>query len=196
MIARLEAAVAELGVEVSEQGLRRLYNYIELLVKWTDRINLVGTRDAGEIAERHVADAVAVLPHLPADTTRLVDVGSGAGLPGAVIALLRPEIRVLALEPVHKKAAFLGAVRRELGVTNLEPRSERVEVIGERDFDVAVSRATFALPDWLRIGASLVRAGGIVLAMEGSEQHDLPAGATRHPYHLGDRTRAIIVYRP
>jgi 16S rRNA (guanine527-N7)-methyltransferase len=169
-----------------------LDRYLALLEKWNEKINLVGTRDADEIRERHLADALAVIPHLPVDARRVVDVGSGAGLPGAVIAIARPDITVLALEPIHKKHAFLAAIRRELPLPNFEPRAIRVEDLEERDFDVAVSRATFALDEWLRIGTTLVRPGGLVLGMEGSEKVELPPGATRHTYQLGSRTRSIL----
>jgi 16S rRNA (guanine527-N7)-methyltransferase len=171
-----------------------LEQYLALLVKWNEKINLVGTRDVDEIRERHIADALAVVPHIPPDARRLIDVGSGAGLPGAIIAIARPELAVVALEPIHKKHAFLAALRRELPLPNFDPRAIRVEDLpaNERDFDVAVSRATFALDEWLARGRELVRPGGLVLGMEGADEVELPAGATRHRYQLGNRSRAII----
>jgi 16S rRNA G527 N7-methylase RsmG len=93
---------------------------------------------------------------------------------------------------VHKKHAFLQHVRRTLA-PNLHPIAERVEDHAHHDYDLAVSRATFALLDWLALGRTLVHPGGIVLGMEGADQIDLPPGASRHPYALADRTRAIIV---
>jgi 16S rRNA G527 N7-methylase RsmG len=89
-------------------------------------------------------------------------------------------------------------VRRELGLTRLVPLAERDEQYRARsDFqphDAAVSRATWELPEWLARGARLVRSGGRVLGMEGREQHDLAAGAVRHSYELGGRTRAVVVF--
>lgn len=169
----------------------RLEQFVDELLRWNARINLTAARTRDD-AVQHVRDSLAILPHIPADARRLVDVGSGGGLPAAVIAIERPDLAVTALEPVHKKHAFLMHVRRALAA-NLDPRAERVEDHATRDYDVATSRATFALPAWLAIGRGLVRAGGLVLAMEGAEQFDLPPGAARHPYAAGDRTRAIVV---
>ena len=187
---------AALGIEISDLDHDRLRAFMALFLKWNARINLSAARTENDLA-RHVVDSLAVLPNL--STTRtLVDVGSGGGFPGVVLALVRPgNLHVVALEPIHKKHAFLSAVRRELDAANLEPRALRVEEMdGDERFDAAVSRATFPLADWLQIGARLVGAGGLVLGMEGQEATDLPVGAIRLPYASGDRTRAIIAYRP
>jgi 16S rRNA (guanine527-N7)-methyltransferase len=193
----LAEGAAALGLELTAEQLERIVKYLTLLNKWNRKINLTGTRDERELVTHHAVDSLAVAGHVPAAAVRLIDVGSGAGFPGAMIAIMRPELGVTSLEPNQKKHAFLATVRRELGLANLEPRPQRLEEhLGEpmfRPYDVAVSRATFAIPEWLERGRALVHPGGLVLCMEGSEQHDLPAAAARHPYRLGDRTRAIIV---
>lgn len=197
----LSGAAAVAGGPLDPGVVDKLAAYLELLARWNARINLSGSREPEALAG-HVLDCLGVVPHVPADAKRLVDVGSGAGLPGAILAIVRPGLAVTALEPVHKKHAFLAAVRRELAVANLQALAERVEAHREAagfvGYDVAVSRATFAVPEWLACGRTLVRPGGVVLAMEGSEQHALPAGATRHPYEIpgSDRRRAIIVWQP
>ncbi|HEU5058815.1 MAG TPA: 16S rRNA (guanine(527)-N(7))-methyltransferase RsmG [Kofleriaceae bacterium] len=192
----LRADAAALGIELADEVVARFDKYLALLNRWSASVNLVGTRDAGEIARVHLADSLAVLPHL-GGARRLVDVGSGAGLPGAAIAIARPDLEITSLEPVHKKHAFQAAVRRELDLTGFTPLAERDEQHRAspdfRPYDLAVSRATWAIPEWLERGARLVRPGGRVLAMEGREQHQLPPGASRHPYRLGDRTRAVVV---
>jgi 16S rRNA (guanine527-N7)-methyltransferase len=193
----LAEGAAALGLELTAEQLETITKYLNLLNKWNRKINLTGTRDERELATHHAVDSLAVVGHVPAAAARLIDVGSGGGFPGAMIAIMQPHLRVTALEPNQKKHAFLATVRRELGLANLEPRPQRHEEhLGEplfRPYDVAVSRATFAIPEWLERGRGLVRSGGLVVGMEGSEQHDLPTGAARHPYTLGDRTRAIIV---
>jgi 16S rRNA (guanine527-N7)-methyltransferase len=171
-----------------------LVTFATELLRWNARINLTAATTPAD-AVQHINDCLSILAYIPADTKRLVDVGSGGGLPAAVIAIERPEVAVVALEPVHKKLAFLQHVRRTLA-PNLVALPERVEQHEHHDYDIATSRATFALPEWLAIGATLVRPGGLVLGMEGAEQIELPAGATRHVYELGDRTRAIIVFAP
>lgn len=195
-LAILAADAAGLGVELSAEALQRFDKYLSLLNKWSASVNVVGTRDLPSVARFHLADSLALLPHL-GPARRLVDVGSGGGLPGAALAIARPDLEVTALEPVHKKHAFMAAVRRELGLTGFTPLAERDEQHRARaDFaayDAAVSRATWALPEWLARGRQLVVPGGRVLGMEGKDQHQLPAGASRHPYALGGRTRAVVL---
>jgi 16S rRNA (guanine527-N7)-methyltransferase len=173
--------------------LSNLYKYIELLTKWQPKIRLVGSLQ--EVSD-HVDDARALLEHIPAGS-RLIDVGSGAGLPGVVIAIERPDVRVTALEPIHKKHAFLRTVRRELRLENFQAHAERDEQHLVRDdfaeYDVAVSRATFGILEWLDRARHLVTADGVRLALEGDPLAALPTGATRHPYTVGGRHRAVVV---
>lgn len=195
-IEMLVADAAAFGVELSEGAVAHFDKYLALLNKWSASVNLVGTRDPDAIARFHLADSLALVPHL-GGAHRVVDVGSGGGLPGAVLAIARPDLEVTALEPVHKKHAFLAALKRELGLTGFTPLALRDEQYraapGFLAHDAAVSRATWALPEWLERGARLVRPGGRVLAMEGRDQHDLSARASRHSYPLGGRTRAVVV---
>jgi 16S rRNA (guanine527-N7)-methyltransferase len=192
----LRADAASLGVALSDDALSRFDKYLALLNKWSASVNLVGTRDAVEIARYHLADSLALLAHLD-QARRIVDVGAGAGLPGAALAMARPDLEVTALEPIHKKHSFLAAVRREIGLVGFTPLAVRDDDFRRSpDFapaDVAVSRATWAVPEWLPRGARLVRPGGRVLGMEGREQRELPPGAARHPYELGGRTRAVVI---
>jgi 16S rRNA (guanine527-N7)-methyltransferase len=192
----LRADAAALGVTLSDAALAHFDKYLALLNKWSASVNLVGTRDPEEVARFHLADSLALLTHL-GTARRIIDVGSGAGLPGAALAIAHPDLEVISLEPVHKKHAFQSTVRRELGLSGFTPLALRVEdylaSIGFKPFEAAVSRATWALPEWLGRGARLVGPGGRVLGMEGREQHELPAGAARHPYELGGRTRAVVV---
>lgn len=192
--AELGAALARLGVVATEAQVGQLVRYAEELLRWNARINLTAARSHDD-ALQHVLDSAAIVPHVPRETQRVIDVGSGGGLPAIPLAVLRPDVEVTAIEPVHKKHAFLQHARRVLGLARFVARAERVEDQRGGEYDVATSRATFALPAWLETGRALVRPGGLVLGMEGAEQHALPEGASRHPYDLGDRTRAIVVLR-
>ena len=167
---------------------------IELLLRWNARINLTAARTHDD-ATQHVVDCLGVLPHIPADAARLVDVGSGGGLPAVIIAALRPNLAVTAVEPTHKKHAFLRTAARELALPNLDAIAGRLDDLPDASWDVATSRATFALDEWLASGLRLVVPGGLVLGLEGAEEVTLPPGATRHPYALADRKRAIITLR-
>jgi 16S rRNA (guanine527-N7)-methyltransferase len=184
---------------VDRSAVPEFVKYLILLTKWTAITNLVATSTSPrDLVIHHLADCLALLSHL-GSASRLVDVGSGGGLPGVVLAIARPGIAVTALEPVHKKHAFLATVRRELALANFAPLPERdddhLRRPDFRSYDIAVSRAVFAPTDWLTRGLRLVAPGGLVLAMEGRDRQALPADAVRHPYRLADRDRAIIVLR-
>jgi 16S rRNA (guanine527-N7)-methyltransferase len=189
---RLEALATPFG-PVPTNALAR---YLDLLLFWNRRINLTAVREPAEIIDRHFIDCLAVVPHVPSDARTLVDVGSGAGFPGAIIALQRPALAVTLIESIHKKTAFLEAVRRELPLPNITVVTKRIEDWKPAEKpDVAVSRATWNVTEWLARGVGLVRPGGNVLAMEAAEQHELPPHATRHPYAHPSGQRAIIVQR-
>jgi 16S rRNA (guanine527-N7)-methyltransferase len=186
----LSTELAALGVDAAPERIAVLARFAEELLRWNAKINLTAAKTLDEVVH-HIVDSSAIVPIVPPSTQRVIDVGSGGGLPCAVLAILRPEIAVVALEPVHKKHAFLSHAKR-MFCPNLDPRAERVEQHADRGYDVATSRATFALAEWLEIGRGLVRPGGIVLGMEGADQTELPPGATRHPYPIAGKTRAII----
>lgn len=167
------------------------------LRRWNQRINLIRFQGWRELVYRHLIDGFAAARYVPADAWDLIDVGAGAGIPGAVIAALRPDLSVVALEPIHKKHAFLRSLRRRMPITNFSPLASRLgEPSEESDFegrfDVAVSRATWAPREWLERGRKLVKPSGRILAFEGVERVDLPAGAERHEYEADGRERAII----
>jgi 16S rRNA (guanine527-N7)-methyltransferase len=196
---RLRAPLAELGHELSAAAAELLARYLTLLLPWNLRVNLTGARSADEILDRHLADSFALLPHLPADSFRLADVGAGAGFLGVGVAALRPDARCVLLEPVGKKHAFLRAVARELPLPNLEPRAERLEIHLARPdptlFDVAVSRATWPPLEWLDRARPLLRPGGLAAAYEGREPVALPPGVSRSPYRVGSRAGALLLSR-
>jgi 16S rRNA (guanine527-N7)-methyltransferase len=195
LAARLAAPARELGVELGAPALEPLAGYASLVLAWGARINLTGAKTPERLADEHLADALALLRHLPAEPFRFVDVGSGAGLPGLVLALMRPRASGVLLEPVRKKHAFLAHAVRELGLGGrIEARAERDEAhAGAGSYDAALSRATWRADLWLERGRRLPRPGGRVLGFEGATPGPLPPGATRHPYALHGKRRAILV---
>src|ERR1051325_6230202 len=155
-------------------------SYDKLLVlfeKWNKSINLSAASSVREI-EDHIADSAEVVPELE-NAARVLDVGSGGGFPVVVAAIALPSVSFTALEPVHKKHAFLKAAARELGLRNLTPLAIRLEDHDVRDYDAAMSRATFDLREWLKRGLTYVKPGGFVLGFEAVPRHDLPAGTER-----------------
>jgi 16S rRNA (guanine527-N7)-methyltransferase len=197
LVTRLGEALEALALSPSLEII--LNNFGELLVRWNHRINLTAARTAPEIHE-HIVDSLQVVLHLRASDEqarhiRVLDVGAGGGLPSVVAAICLPDAHVIALEPVHKKHAFLRTAARELSLSNLEPFAERLERHSRHDYDVAMSRAAFDLREWLLLGASHVRAGGLVLGFEAIPRSDLPHGTVRHCYELAGKARAIVAFR-
>lgn len=195
---RLAGPARELGVALGAAALELLARYADLLLDWSSRVNLTGARTREALADEHLADALVLLPHLPPGPFRFVDVGSGAGLPGLVVAILRPEATGVLLEPIRKKHAFLAHAVRELGLAGrIAARAERLEahLAGGQTgaYDVAISRATWPAAEWLGRGRPLVRPGGWIFGFEGVAPGELPAGARRHPYRLGEKQRALVV---
>lgn len=185
-----------LRVELEARGLSpglsgSLEKFRDLFLKWNTSINLSAASTAADV-EEHIVDCLHLLPHLTS-TTRLLDVGAGGGFPSVVVAICVPSCRVTALEPTHKKHAFLRTAAREIGLSNLDAQTMRLEQHTQRDYDAAVSRATFDLVDWLHMGLPFVRVGGRVLAFEGVERSDIPLPFERHRYEVAGKPRAIIV---
>ena len=165
--ALLRQGAAVLGLSLDAAQRAQFARYAQLLAQWGEKINLTALRDPQQVVVRHFLDSLALVRHLPAPVSaaplRLVDVGSGAGFPGAVCALLRPELQVTLVERISKKAAFLLALRRELGL-RYEVVCADAAQLGER-FDLVVSRAALPLPRWLALGSGLLAPGGALLAM-------------------------------
>jgi len=183
-----------------------LRDFASLFHKWNQRINLSAARSEPELQD-HIIDCLALVPHLraAAATTpeqarrplRVLDVGSGGGLPGVVVAICAPDLHVTALEPVHKKHAFLRTAARSLSLPNLEPLAQRLEDHPRRDYAAAMSRATLDLRDWLALGLDHVEPRGFVFGFEAILRSDLPSGTIRHPYaHLGKSRAIVALQRP
>lgn len=187
----------ELGISTESssrsQVLDKLERFQTLFAKWNRSINLSAASSGDEVGE-HIRDSLHVVPHLR-DAGRVIDVGSGGGFPVLIAAICLPATSFVALEPVHKKHAFLRTAARELDLGNIEAFARRVEDHDERDYDAATSRATFDLVEWLQLGARLVRPGGLVIGFEAVPRDDLPAAFERHPYELDGKSRAIITVR-
>lgn len=179
------------SLEISRDLASQLVRYRDLFAKWNERINLSAASTPSEI-EDHIRDCLHVVPYLRSAGS-VIDVGSGGGLPVVVAAICLPSTHFVALEPVHKKHAFLRTAARELELANLEAFARRVEDHPDRDFDAAMSRATFDLCEWIVLGLGLVRLDGIVLGFEAAQRDDLPTPFERHPYELNGKRRAIIV---
>lgn len=168
------AIAAELGLSLTSERVETLDAFVGLLLRWNATFNLTAIREPGEIRLQHLADCLAVLPALDRERTggRLLDVGSGGGLPGAVIAIARPALDVTCIDAVGKKAAFVRQVAATLGLGNLHAVHGRVEGYREGVFDVVVSRAFSSLADFVRLTRSVLAPGGVWMAMKGRRPLD------------------------
>ncbi|HEX8114875.1 MAG TPA: 16S rRNA (guanine(527)-N(7))-methyltransferase RsmG [Kofleriaceae bacterium] len=198
----LAEALAALGLPATLEA--PLADFAALFHKWNRRINLSAARSEHEL-HGHIVDCLHLVPLLraaasawpPPRPVPVLDVGSGGGLPAVVVAICLPDLRVTALEPIHKKHAFLRTAARELALPTLEPLAERIEAHGRHDYAAAMSRATLDLRDWLLLGLRHVAPGGVVFGFEAIPRDDLPPGMLRHPYlHLGKPRAIVALPRP
>jgi 16S rRNA (guanine527-N7)-methyltransferase len=171
----LRRGLNDLGLDLEESIQDRLLAYLDLIAKWTRVYNLTAVRDAQEMLSHHLLDSLAVIAPLRREMTNLqravdarslLDVGSGAGLPGVVIAIVCPDVQVTCVDTVAKKAAFIQQVAVSLKLPNLKGLHARVESLTQ-PFDVICSRAFASLLDFTQWSRSALAEDGIWLAMKG-----------------------------
>jgi 16S rRNA (guanine527-N7)-methyltransferase len=184
----LAGGIRALGLNVSAAAQGKLLQYVVLLEKWNRTYNLTAIREPDRMLAHHLLDSLAVLPHVPSfSPLRMIDVGSGAGLPGIPIALARPDWQVALLDSNGKKAAFLRQAAAELGLKNCEVIAMRVEDFRpEHLFDVVITRAYAELAKFVADTAPLVRRSGRWLAMKGAYPREELA-------RIGEQVRVIGV---
>lgn len=175
---RLATIATGIGLTLDAVALDRLGAYLDLLVRWNQAYNLTAVRDPDEMIDRHIADCLAILPHLPAGS--LADLGSGAGLPGIVIAIAEPERPVFLVESNGKKARFLREVKRSLGLTAVTVVEARAEAPNPaQPVAVVTARALAELSELVRLAAPWLGRDGVLVAMKSksaaSELAALPA---------------------
>lgn len=167
---RLEAKCAALGIALTGPMLDALDQYAEILVEYNQKVNLTAITDPEGIEDKHFADSL-LLANLPETTGKLVDVGTGAGFPGVVAKIFKPELQLTLMEPTGKRVEFLKYVCAQLGLSGVEFAKERAEEAARKvwreQFDVATARGVAALPMLSEYCLPLVKVGGVFLAMKG-----------------------------
>ena len=164
---RIAEGMKAMRLEVAPDSAQRLESYLELVSKWNRVHNLTAVREREQMVVLHVLDSLSVLPDLGAAAT-VLDVGSGAGLPGIPIAIVKPDARVTLLDSSHKKCAFLEQARIDLALSNVAVVCERVEQWHPSErFEIIVSRAFSDLADFVSQAHHLLAPGGRLIAMKG-----------------------------
>lgn len=176
----LNEGIAALGLVLPQETVDHLLAFGELLLKWNRVYNLTALRDPREVITHHLLDSLAVLPWV-GDLGKLADIGSGGGLPGIPLAIVRPDLAVTSVETVNKKASFQQQAKIELALGNFEPLNARVEKLHPaQPFDGVISRAFSELALFVELAGHLAAPAGRLFAMKGVYPDDeiarLPAG--------------------
>lgn len=166
----LQKECASFGLRLDEEALGKLRRYCALLQEWNEKMNLTSITEESAVVEKHFYDCLLTAKTFDYSGRKLVDVGSGAGFPGAVIALAFPKCKVTLVDATQKKFAFLSKVKEELKLDNLEFLIGRVEELSayRESFDAVISRGFAALRIFAEVGAPLIYVTGTLIAMKGS----------------------------
>lgn len=192
---RLANRLLTQDIKLAEAQLNMLDRYAELLCEWNEKINLTAIVQPEEIENKHFFDSI-MLASLSIIKGKLVDVGSGAGFPGMVIKIIKPEVDVTLMEPTGKRVTFLNAVAEELGL-QITVEKERAEEAARKTwrevFDVATARAVSSLPSLCEYCLPLVKKGGYFLPMKADVREELQAAQTA-VRTLGAKLEKVIDY--
>lgn len=172
----LIAGAEALGCPLDDAQADRLLGYLDLLARWNKVYNLTALRDPAQMLTHHLLDSLAVIApmrrHTGGAATAVMDVGSGGGLPGVVIATTQPNATVTCVDTVQKKVTFVRQVAAELRLPNLHARHTRVEAITDTQWPLITARAFASLPDIVTLTRPLLAPGGVWMAMKGQHPAD------------------------
>ena len=201
LIETLETGLRALGLSPTPTALEQLGRYCDLLLEKNQVMNLTAITDPAQVVRRHFLDSAALLPTRALQGKRVVDVGTGAGFPGMVLAILDPSIQVTLLDSLGKRLDWLQEVARDLGLENVTILLGRAEEIGlekqqREQYDTAVSRAVAALPVLSELCLPLVKPGGLFLAMKSNKTDEEIEAAEPIIQKLGGEPPFVMDYRP
>jgi len=167
LAAVLDQGIKDMTLEISPEQQTKLMGYLALMNKWNAVYNLTSLRDPQQMVTHHLLDSLAAVPAF-ADARNVLDVGAGGGLPGIVLAIVRPDMNVAMIDTVHKKTAFLNQVKAELKLTNVNVHTMKVQdLVVSEPFDVITSRAFADLSDFVNWSGHLLAEGGKFIALKG-----------------------------
>ena len=181
--ALLAQGIASMGLAISDDAQQKLLAYLALLQKWNKVYNLTAVRDPLEMVTLHLLDSLSVLPFV--NSKNILDVGSGGGLPGIVLAICKPELLVTTIDTVQKKVIFMRQVKGELGLNNLTPVHARVENFKpDAPFEIVISRAFSEIALFVQLTKHLIAENGQWLAMKGIMPADELVGLPLTPVQV------------
>lgn len=162
----LQAGITELGLEVSDEQQNLLLAFVRLIEKWNKSYNLTAIRSREEILQLHILDSLAILPFVSGE--KIIDVGTGAGLPGIPLAILMSDVQFTLVDSNSKKTRFVRQVVLELQLQNIEVVHSRIESLGrDEEYDLVLSRAFASLSEIINLTEYLLHPEGVLLAMKG-----------------------------
>lgn len=214
LLLRLKAGVEALALSLPDDAIARLLAYLRLIAQWNRVYNLTAVREPEAMLTQHLLDCLAIVPALrrglasaqgAARPARILDVGSGAGLPGVVLAICEPGWQVTCVDAVAKKASFIRQVAAELSLPNLQATHQRVEGMDGAPFDLITSRAFATLADFVSLTRARLAPGGCWVAMKANlgdeERQAVPPGV--QVFHVEplrvpglDAARCLVWMRP
>ncbi|MGO3859398.1 MAG: 16S rRNA (guanine(527)-N(7))-methyltransferase RsmG [Neisseriaceae bacterium] len=163
---QLQQGIDAMQLSFSAEQQAQMLAYVALLQKWNSTYNLTALRDEASMISHHVLDSLSLMPHLD-PSKRLIDVGSGGGMPGILCAISYPEMDMTLLDANRKKTTFLQQVVIELGLSNVQVKSCRVETLADQSYEIVTSRAFAELADFVTLTRELIHPQGEWLAMKG-----------------------------
>ena len=168
----LKEQCSNLNIEIDEKKREQFYNYMQILVKWNENINLTAITEPKEVLQKHFIDSLTILPYIEENKT-IIDVGTGAGFPGIPVKIAKESTNVVLLDALNKRLNFLNEVINDLELKNIETIHARAEEAGKNkklreNFDIAVSRAVAPLNILVEYLLPLVKIGGKCICMKGS----------------------------
>lgn len=184
-----ESDFTPVDINVSQESREKFVRYAALLREWQERMNLVAASTLPQLAQRHFADSAQLFPLLPKHAKTLVDIGSGAGFPGLILAIMAaekmPDLTIHLVESIQKKAAFLRAVVDELGLPTII-HAGRVEALKQITADIITARAVASVAELFRLAQPITRPETIFLLLKGEKaQEELTAA--RQTWHFTNR---------
>ena len=203
---QLEEGIREIpGLNPGPEQIKALVAYCALVARWNQAYSLLGARTLPEIVPCHILDALALSRFLPSDARRILDIGTGAGLPGLPLAVTHPDREFILLDRSRKKTRFVRQARLELGLPNIEVVTSEAEHYQDGPFDCIMARAVGSLAELVRCSAHLLGAAGVYLLPKGpnarQELQELPRGWSAEVTELegpatGSSTRTVVVLQP